>query len=129
MVALPYSTNKLIYNKESSHVESHQDYSAVCLPGGWFRFHCAHTRIRSANNRIYRGHHFFFVPVHSQPPSPQNGLPTVPVILLADSIVPLNATTKVGPPGPCMLPDISQPNTTLSPFTAPVTLRGPNGPE
>src|SRR5262249_29146273 len=129
MVALPYSTNKLIYNKESSHVESHQDYSAVCLPDGWFRFHCAPPRFPCPNNRIYRGHHFFFNTDHSQRPSPQNGLQTVPVILLADSIEPLNATTKVGPPGPCMLPDISQPNTTLSPFTAPVTLRGPNWPE
>jgi hypothetical protein len=33
--------------------------------------------------------HFFFVPVHSQPSLPQNGAPTVPVILVADSIVPL----------------------------------------
>src|SRR5262245_41694889 len=33
----------------------------------------------------------FLVAVHSQP-FPQNGLPTVPVILVADSIVPLNAT-------------------------------------
>src|SRR5262245_12289895 len=63
--------------------------------------------------------------VHSQATSPQNGLPTVPVILVADSIVPLNATVKVIPP----LPSCSQPNTTLFPFTAPMTLRGPNGPE
>src|SRR5215813_15312626 len=67
----------------------------------------------------------FLVAVHSQPTSPQNGLPTVPVILVADSIVPLNATVKVTPP----LPSCSQPNTTLFPFTAPVILRGPNGPE
>lgn len=73
--------------------------------------------------------HFFFVPVHSQLSLPQNGLPTVPVILVADSIVPLNATTEVGPSLPAMLPDISQPNTTLFSFTAPATLRGPNGPE
>ena len=33
----------------------------------------------------------FLVAVHVQP-LPQNGLPTVPVILVADSIVPLNAT-------------------------------------
>ncbi len=35
-------------------------------------------------------HHFFFVAVQLQ--SLQNGGPTVPVILVADSIVPLNAT-------------------------------------
>src|SRR5215475_4923893 len=68
-------------------------------------------------------HHFFFVAVHSQP-LPQNGLPTVPVILVADSIVPLNATVKVVPP----LPSASQPNTTLFPFTAPVTWHGGTGP-
>jgi hypothetical protein len=39
--------------------------------------------------------HFFFVPVYSQLSLPQNGLPTVPVILVADSIAPLNVTTKV----------------------------------
>src|SRR5262245_15792410 len=63
--------------------------------------------------------------VHVQPTSPQNGLPTVPVILVEDSIVPLNATVKVIPP----LPSCSQPNTTLFPFTAPMTLCGPIGPE
>ena len=68
-------------------------------------------------------HHFFFVAVQSQP-SPQNGLPTVPVILVADSIVPLNATVKVVP----LLPSASQPNTTLFPFTAPVTWHGGTGP-
>src|SRR5215813_10576526 len=68
-------------------------------------------------------HHFFFVAVQLQP-SPQNGLPTVPVILVVDSIVPLNATVKVVP----LLPAISQPNTTLFPFTAPVTWHGGIGP-
>ena len=67
----------------------------------------------------------FLAAVHVQATLPQNGLPTVPVILVADSIVPLNATVKVIPP----LPSCSQPNTTLFPFTAPMTLRGPNGPE
>src|SRR5262245_11545329 len=67
----------------------------------------------------------FLAAVHVQATLPQNGLPTVPVILVADSIVPLNATVKVTPP----LPSCSQPNTTLSPFTTPVTLRGPKGPE
>src|SRR5262249_3952788 len=54
----------------------------------------------------------------------QNGGPTVPVILVADSIVPLNATVKVVP----LLPSASQPNTTLFPFTAPVTAHGGFGP-
>jgi hypothetical protein len=58
--------------------------------------------------------HFFFVAVHLQP-LPQNGLPTVPVILVADSIVPLNATVKVI----SLLPSISQPNTTLFPSLCP----------
>ena len=39
----------------------------------------------------------FLAAVHAQGSLPQNGLPTVPVILVADSIVPLNATTKVPP--------------------------------
>jgi hypothetical protein len=60
----------------------------------------------------------FLAAVHSQPTSPQNGLPTVPVILVADSIVPLKATVKVIPP----LPSCSQPNTTCLPFTMPLTL-------
>ena len=34
-------------------------------------------------------HHFFFVAVQLQSALPQNGLPTVPVIWVADSIVSL----------------------------------------
>jgi hypothetical protein len=34
-------------------------------------------------------HHFFFAAVQLQSTLPQNGLPTVPVILAPDSIVPL----------------------------------------
>src|SRR4029434_5959730 len=63
-------------------------------------------------------HHFFFVAVQLQ--SLQNGEPTVPVILVADSIVPLNATVKVVP----LLPFISQPNTTLFTSTHPLTGHG-----
>src|SRR5262249_29117247 len=65
---------------------------------------------------------FFFVAVQLQ--SLQNGGPTVPVIMVADSIVPLNATVKVVP----LLPSASQPNTTLFPFTAPMTGHGGTGP-
>ena len=68
-------------------------------------------------------HHFFFVAVQLQPVL-QNGLPTVPVILVADSIVPLNATVKVVP----LLPSISQPNTTLFSFTVPVAGASGTGP-
>src|SRR6266508_7038632 len=70
-------------------------------------------------------HHFFFLVAVHLHPSPQKGLPTVPVILVGDSIVPSKVTVRGG-----LLPEplCSQPNITLFPFTVPVTFCSPIGP-